>query len=308
MKVALFGGTGFVGAYIAEELLKNNHDPHLLVRPGSEHKVFQPDKCKVNIGDLRDFETIELIVKDSDAVIYNIGIIRQFPKKGITFEAIHFEGAKHCIDVAKNFGIKRFILMSANEVKYDGTVYQSTKFLADQYLKNTGLDWTIFRPSLIFGNPKGRQEFCSQLRDDMLSLPLPAPLFFEGLVPWTAGQFEMSPIHIKDVAVFFVKALNIGKTIGEIYELGGPKSYTWMELIDLISAASGKKKWKIPAPVTPIKLAASIFERFPFFPITKDQLTMLLEGNTCDSTSSFKFFEVDPISFSTENLEYLAPK
>ena len=118
----------------------------------------------------------------------------------------------------------------------------------------------------------------------------------------------MSPVHIKDVAVFFVKALNNGKTIGKIYELGGPKSYTWIELIDLIAAACGKKKWKIPAPVTPIKLAASIFERFPFFPITKDQLTMLLEGNTCDSTSSFKFFEVDPISFSTENLEYLAPK
>ena len=308
MKVALFGGTGFVGAYIAEELLKNNHDPHLLVRPGSEHKVFQPDKCKVNIGDLRDFETIELIVKDSDAVIYNIGIIRQFPKKGITFEAIHFEGAKHCIDVAKYFGIKRFILMSANEVKYDGTVYQSTKFLADQYLKNTGLDWTIFRPSLIFGNPKGRQEFCSQLRDDMLSLPLPTPLFFKGFNPWNAGQFAMSPIHVKDVASVFVKALNMKKTIGKIYEFGGPESYNWIQLIDIISAASGKKKWKIPAPVTPIKLAASIFERFPFFPITKDQLTMLLEGNTCDSTSSFKFFEIDPISFSTENLEYLAPK
>ena len=69
MKVALFGGTGFVGTYIAKELLKNNHDPHLLVRPGSEYKVFQPEKCKVNIGDLKDFETIELTVKDSDAVI-----------------------------------------------------------------------------------------------------------------------------------------------------------------------------------------------------------------------------------------------
>jgi NADH dehydrogenase len=241
-------------------------------------------------------------------VIYNIGIIRQFPKKGITFEAMHFEGALHCMEAAERLGVKRFILMSANGVKYNGTLYQSTKFLAEQYLKNTELEWTIFRPSLIFGDPKGKQEFCSKLRDDMLSLPLPAPLFFEGFIPWTAGQFAMSPIHIKDVAVFFVKALNIGKTIGEIYELGGPKSYTWMELIDLISAASGKKKWKIPAPVTPIKLAASIFERFPFFPITKDQLTMLLEGNTCDSTSSFKIFEVDPISFSTENLEYLAPK
>jgi len=308
MKVALFCGTGFVGTYITEELLNNNHDPVLLVRPGSENKVYLPDKCHVNVGYITDFEAIEQTINNTDAVIYNIGIIRQFPKKGITFEAMHFEYARHCMEAAERLGVKRFILMSANGVKYNGTLYQSTKFLAEQYLKNTELEWTIFRPSLIFGDPKGIQEFCSQLRDDMLSLPLPAPLFFEGFIPWTAGQFEMSPIHIKDVAVFFVKALNIRKTIGEIYELGGPKSYTWMELIDLISVASGKKKWKIPAPVTPIKLAASIFERFPFFPITKDQLTMLLEGNTCDSTSSFKIFEVDPISFSTKNLEYLAPK
>ena len=308
MKVALFGGTGFVGTYITEELLKNNHNPHLLVRPGSEYKVFQPDKCKINIGDIRDLKTIEITLKDTDAVIYNIGIIRQFPKKGITFEAIHFEGAKHCIDVANHLGIKRFILMSANGVKFDGTIYQSTKFLADQYVKNTELEWTIFRPSLIFGDPKGKQEFCSQLRDDMLSLPLPAPLFFEGLIPWAAGQFEMSPIHIKDVASIFVKALDMEKTIGKIYELGGSESYNWIELIDIISESSRKKKWKIPAPVIPIKIAASIFERFPFFPITKDQLTMLLEGNTCDSTIAFKDFEVDPISFSIENLEYLTPK
>ena len=308
MKVALFGGTGFVGTYITEELLNNNHDPVLLVRPGSENKVYLPEKCHVNIGDITDFESIEQTINNTDAVIYNIGIIRQFPKKGITFEAMHFEGARHCMEAAERLGVKRFILMSANGVKYNGTLYQSTKFLAEQYLKNTELEWTIFRPSLIFGDPKGTQEFCSQLRDDMLSLPLPAPLFFEGLIPWAAGKFEMSPVHIKDVAVFFVKALNNGKTIGKIYELGGPKSYTWIELIDLIAAASGKKKWKIPAPITPIKLAASIFERFPFFPITKDQLTMLLEGNTCDSTNSFKLFEVDPISFSTENLEYLTPK
>ena len=308
MKVALFGGTGFVGTYITEELLNNNHDPVLLVRPGSENKVYLPEKCHVNIGDITDFESIEQTINNTDAVIYNIGIIRQFPKKGITFEAMHFEGARHCMEAAERLGVKRFILMSANGVKYNGTLYQSTKFLAEQYLKNTELEWTIFRPSLIFGDPKGTQEFCSQLRDDMLSLPLPAPLFFEGLIPCAAGKFEMSPVHIKDVAVFFVKALNNGKTIGKIYELGGPKSYTWIELIDLIAAASGKKKWKIPAPVTPIKLDASIFERFPFFPITKDQLTMLLEGNTCDSTNSFKLFEVDPISFSTENLEYLAPK
>ena len=81
MKVALFGGTGFVGTYITEELLNNNHDPVLLVRPGSENKVYLPEKCHINIGDITDFESIEQTINNTDAVIYNIGIIRQFLKK-----------------------------------------------------------------------------------------------------------------------------------------------------------------------------------------------------------------------------------
>lgn len=306
MKVALFGGTGFVGSYLTEELLNNKHKPVLLVRSGSENKITNSDECTINIGDVSNKEIIEDTIKGADAVIYNIGLIRQYPRKGITFENTHFEGAKLCIDTATELGVKRFILMSANGVKYEGTEYQSTKFLADQYLKNSTLDWTIFRPSLIYGNPKGKIEFCTQLRDDMLSLPLPAPLFFSGINIKNAGKFSMSPIHISDVAKFFVQSIDMKNTFGKIYNLGGPQSYNWIEIIDTISNASSKNKWKIPAPVEPIKLAATLLEWLPFFPITKDQLTMLLEGNTCDSSSTFDEFKIQPTEFSVESLSYLS--
>ena len=78
--------------------------------------------------------------------------------------------------------------MSANGVKVNGTGYQSTKYLAEEYLKESGLNYTIFRPSLIFGKPNNDQEFCSQLRDTMLKLPIPAPLFFDGFDLFKAGQ------------------------------------------------------------------------------------------------------------------------
>ena len=94
MNVALFGGTGFVGTYLIEELLNNNHTPVLLVREGSENKVTRAKDCIINIGDVSDKKTIEDTIRDVDAVIYNIGLIRQFPRKGITFENIHFKGAK----------------------------------------------------------------------------------------------------------------------------------------------------------------------------------------------------------------------
>ena len=102
-----------------------------------ESKVSRSSECTINTGDISEKEIIKKTIKDADAVIYNIGLIRQYPKKGITFENAHFEGAKRCIDIAKELGVKRFILMSANGVKYEGTKYQSTKFLADQYLKNS---------------------------------------------------------------------------------------------------------------------------------------------------------------------------
>ena len=306
MKVALFGGTGFVGTYITDELLNNGHNPLLLVRPGSENKVSRANDCTLNIGDISDKEIIENTIKESDAIIYNIGLIRQYPKKGITFEKTHFEGAKYCIDIAKELGVKRFILMSANGVKYEGTKYQSTKFLADQYLKNSNLNWTIFRPSLIFGDPKGTIEFCTQLRNDMLNLPLPAPLFFEKLNVINAGKFSMSPIHITDVAKCFVKCIEMENTFEKIYNLVGPYSYNWIELIDTISKASEKNKWKIPAPVEPIKMAAMMLEWLPIFPITKDQLTMLLEGNTCNSRTAFDEFDIQPTEFTVENLSYLS--
>ena len=78
MKVALFGGTGFVGTYITKELLKNNHNPHLLVRPGSEYKVFQPDKCKINIGDIRDLKTIEMLSCQQFGRCHNYSLAASF--------------------------------------------------------------------------------------------------------------------------------------------------------------------------------------------------------------------------------------
>ena len=145
MKIALFGGTGFVGSYIIDELISQDFTPRVLVRKNSESKVLNIDNCEIVNGDINDNPAIMDTIKGCDAVIYNIGIIRQFPKKGITFENLHFQGAKRCIDEAKKLGIKRFVLMSANGVCHDGTDYQATKMLAEEYLKWVDLDYTIFR-------------------------------------------------------------------------------------------------------------------------------------------------------------------
>ena len=308
MKVAFFGGTGFVGSYIIKELINKKYIPRVLVRKGSENKLVHSDKCEIIFGDISSKNSINEMLIGVDAVIYNIGIIREFKSKGITYEKLHYQGAKDCIDIAKKNKVYRFILMSANGVRLNGTGYQTSKFQAEKYLKASVLHWTIFQPSLIFGDSNGKMEFCSQLKKNMLRLPFPAPLFFNGLLPFNAGKFSMSPIHVLDVAKCFVNALDNDKSNFQIYPLGGNKDYNWKEIIKIISNAYNKKKWVIPAPVLIIKILALLMDRFSWFPISKDQLTMLMEGNTCISTKSYNDFNFVPKSFSKDNLSYLNKK
>ena len=306
MKVALFGGTGFVGSYIVDELLNHKHKPKLLVRENSEKKLLKPDKCEIILGDLNNPNAMKKTIKSADVVIYSIGLVREFPRKGITFQQTQFEGVKQTVDLAKGLDIKRYILVSANGAKLDGTKYQSTKYLAEEYLKHSELEWTIFRPSLCFGDPRGgdRPEFCTQLKRDMLSLPIPSPNFHTGLVPINAGKFALSPVHIKNVAEFVVKSIEMDSAKKKTYPLGG-EAYYWKDLVKTMAASYGKKKWMIPAPAFGVKMLAFFFERFAWFPITRDQVTMLVESNVCDSQEHFDTFEIERIPYNTETLSYL---
>ena len=305
MKVAIFGSTGFVGSYIVKKLISKAFIPRVLVRKSSAQKI--TSGSEVIFGDIQDRNSIVETMEGTEVVIYNIGIIRQFPHKSLTFEELHVNGVNRCIEIAKSIGVKQFILMSANGVKPDGTEYQRTKWEADGILKKSGLKWTIFRPSLIFGDPcgQGRPEFCTQIRDDMLSLPIPAPLFYEGLLPFNAGSFPMSPIHVDNVAEFFVKAISQESCNGKIYNLGGPESLKWKEIIHQIALASKKRTWKIPTPVFVVKIAAEMLDRFDWFPVTRDQLTMLMEGNAV-SGHYFEEFSITPRKFIKDNLGYLS--
>ena len=307
MRVALFGGTGFVGSYLVDALLEHGHTPVVLVRPGSESKVSQVDRCELVTGEIGQEPAVRACLRGADAAIYNIGILREVPEEGVTFQALQEDGAKRAMDLAAEEGVRRFILMSANGVRLDGTPYQRTKAAAEAHLKASGLDWTIFRPSLVFGDPRGRIEFCSQMRDDLVNKPLPAPLFHEGVSPKGAGLFEMAPVHVTDVAAAFVRALDTPATIGQTYVLCGPDSLPWREILSRISTACGKRKLMLPAPAGPIRALGSLFDRFAWFPITRDQLDMLLEGNTGDSRAVFELLDIRPRRFSVDELAYLRP-
>ena len=316
LKVALFGGTGFVGSYIVDELVSREHQPRLMVRPGSEGNVPKPEYCETVSGDIHDDYAIRETLYDCDAAIYLIAVIKEFPKEGITNELLQFRGAQRVANIALEVGVKRFLLMSALGTSCGPGVskYFTAKHLAEQAVKNTELSWTILQPSSIFGDPRGfgRPEFCTMLKKDMLNLipfpgflPFPVPAFFTGLNPFNGGSFSLSMIHAADVATLFANVLEDDTAIGKTLELGGKQEVSWNEILKAIAATSGKKIFKMPVPFFAVWLVAVMLDRFTWFPAARDQLQDLVRGNTCDSGELLKKYAIEPIPFTVENLNYL---
>lgn len=304
MRVAIFGGSGFVGSFLVDALIAAGHEPSLMVRLGSERKVKQAERCRLVAGNLSSTTAIDATLENCDAVIYSVGILKESPKQGITFEELQYNGVVRVAESAKTRGISRFLLMSANGAKSTGTPYQETKFRAEEHVRASGFDVTIFRPSVIFGEPRGRMEIGTQLYAEMISPPIPAVGFFTGWRPYR-GAVAMSPVHVEDVAQAFLTALRESSTIGKTYVLGGPEVLSWAEMLRRIARTVGRKKWILPMPIGIMKLAAALLDWLPFFPVTRDQLTMLAEGNTADPAALAQLIGRQPKAFNEAHLAYL---
>ena len=304
MRVAIIGGTGFVGGYLVDALIDAGHEPSVLVRVGSESRLRQPSKVRAVSGDLASPRGIREVLEGSDAVIYNIGILREFASKGVTFDTLQHRGVIRIIEAAKEAGISRFLLMSANGVKEPGTPYQVSKYRAERALETSGLDFTIFRPSVIFGDPRGTIEFATQLYRDMVVPPLPAVGFYTGSGA-SKGEVLMSPVFVEDVAKAFVVALEDESTIGQTYELGGPDILSWTDMLERVAEAGGKRKRILPMPIGMMNIAATLLDWLPPFPVTRDQLTMLAEGNTAEPAALEQLIGRAPQAFTVESLSYL---
>lgn len=304
MQVAIVGATGFVGSYLIDALLTRHHEPVALVRAGSESKLNRAGECRTVTGDLDDEAAIRSLLDGCDAVIYNVGILREAPARGMTFERLQHEGARKVVNLAAAAGVDRFLLMSANGVREDGTAYQTTKWRAERYALESELAVTVFRPSVIFGDPAGRMEIATQLYRDMVRPPIPAVDFFSAFGPHR-GPVMMSPVYAGDVADAFVASLESPDTIGRIYELGGPETLRWGDMIRRVAEAVGKRKLLIPTPIEVMRLAALLFDWLPFFPVTRAQLTMLAEGNTADPEALARLVGRAPKAFTPAALAYL---
>ncbi|MBI5869654.1 MAG: complex I NDUFA9 subunit family protein [Actinobacteria bacterium] len=289
MKVFITGATGFVGRHIASRLVEDRHELRCLVRSTESDSAWflKGIGAEVVEGDIHVSHSLASGAAGCDAVIHLVGII--FEGQGAaTFEQVHVEGTRNMLVAADAAGIRRFVHMSALGTREGaGAAYHRTKWDAEEMVRASGLDYTIFRPSIIYG-PGG--EFINMLRRQIRLMPV-VPVIGN-------GSYRMQPISVDDVAAAFSASLTTADAVNRVYEIGGPAALSYDEMIETICRVMGKRRAKAHVPVALVRPVAWFSEKVMPKPLlTRDQLAMLLTDNVCDIRAMREELGVEPVSF-----------
>jgi NADH dehydrogenase len=222
-KVFLTGATGFVGSEILKKLVEKGYIVKVLVRDEKRLKV-RSENIEIALGDILDAESVLKGISGCDVAINLVGIIREFPERNVTFENMHFVATKNVVDAAKKAGVSRFIQMSANGTRHDAVSnYHKTKYKAEEYLKSSNLVYTIFRPSLIYGE---NDSFINMLNNFMKKTPI--------FSYFGDGGYLMQPVSVTEVADIFVNSIDLEKTYNRTFSICGGEVFSYKQLLKII--------------------------------------------------------------------------
>ena len=288
--VFVTGATGFVGHALLQRLCAAGHVVRCLVRRGSEGRLRGLGAIARIEGDVLTRRGLEEDMAGCDAVIHLVGIIREHRAANVTFERVHVEGTQNVLEAAKAAGVQRYLHMSALGTRPGAASrYHRTKWAAEEAVRASGLGWTIFRPSIIYGRGDG---FVTLLASMVRRLPI-VPVI-------GSGRQRLQPIGVEQVAAGFAEALERPATIKQTYEVGGPEAVTMLELLDLIGRALGRRRVrKVHVPLRAMTPVARLLHPLPGFPVTPDQLLMLGEDSVCDPRPFFDAFQLEPVPLAT---------
>ncbi len=272
-RIFITGGTGFVGTEIQKTLKGRNLQ--VLVRKGDVGPR-NPDATYVT-GDITDAASLKGTMEGCKTVIHLVAIITE--SDGTTFDKVIRQGTENAVAEAKRAGVEHFILMSALGVRNDPAYpYFFAKHRGEQAVKESGIPYTIFRPSIIFGPNDG---FINQLADLVRSAPV---------VPIAgSGKSLFQPVNVSEVARSFVWAVDNPESYGQTYELGGPDILSYDDIIDIIQKQIGTSKKKVHIPAGFVSGVVALSSPLPKNlrpPVTKDQLKMLDIDNCTDSSAT----------------------
>jgi uncharacterized protein YbjT (DUF2867 family) len=286
MRVLVTGGTGFIGPKVVHAIRAAGHEVRLLVRKPDPKLAAKLDAwgCELATGDVTDPETLRAAVAGCDAVVHLVAIIKG---SRATFDRVMKQGTRNVVAAAKEAGVKRFLLMSAlgtSERSKTLTPYYESKWDEEQTVKESGLEYVIFRPSFVFGPDGGMlQVFTRQVR-------------WSPVVPMV-GKRKLQPVWVEDVAAAFAAALTAPEATNRTFDLVGPDVVTVDDVIDGITRTRGKHRLTFHMPMKLARAGAGVVEKLPTpLPLSRDALTMLeFEDNVGDQAPAREALGVDPL-------------
>jgi NADH dehydrogenase len=279
--ILVTGGTGFVGPKIVHQLRALGNDVRCLVRDRRRGRQLETWGCELVEGDVTDRASLEAAVAGCDVVIHLVAIIVG-PRRD--FEHVMEQGTRELVEAAKAARVRRFILMSAlgtSDRTRDLVPYYHAKWEMERLVRESGLEHVIFRPSFVFGSDGGALQQFSRLARLSPVTPIVG-----------SGRQKLQPIWVDDVAAYFAAAVDEPGAANRTFEVGGPDVVTWNELWERLKRSRGIRRPSIHIPTAVMRAQATVLERLPNPPVTRDQLTMLEAGDNVvtndDAVETFK--------------------
>lgn len=275
MKVLVTGATGFTGSRVVPLLLNSGYQVRCLTRATSDRSPLSALTVEWATGDLANVESFTTALRGVDALV-NIA-------------SLGFGHAESIVSAAKEAGVKRGIFISTTAIFTQlNAGSKSIRLAAEEAIQASGLDYTILRPTMIYGSPRDRNMW--RLMRLLRITPI-MPIFGD-------GESLQQPIFVDDVAQAVMLALKTDATIGKSYNIAGKDPLTYNQVIDTVSMALGKNVWKLHLPYLPIVRALQFTERMRLpLPIKAEQVLRLNENKAFSYEDAQKDFGFSPRSF-----------
>lgn len=276
MRVAVAGGTGFVGGGIAAELRLRGEDVVVPSRHPELARGRVPAGAECRAADISDPASLGPALAGCEALVIAIafhGYPMENPRRGETFEAVDAVGTERLVAAAVAAGVGRLVYMSGAGAAPDAPRHWfRAKWRAEEAVRASGLQWTIVRPTWIYGP-----------RDRALNRFLGFARFLP-FVPLTGnGRQLLAPVFIGDVAGIVVDALREPAAVGQVLEVGGPETMTMDEVIRSALRVTGKRRLLLHAPASLMKVAAWPLQFLPRPPLTPDAIDFVNQPATVDT-------------------------
>ena len=299
-KIAILGGTGFVGQSLCNRLSKDGYKLKVPTRNreyNRDNLILLPNLELIET-DIHNSDDLKELLIDCDAVINLVGILNEKRNNGKVFRKVHVELVKNLISICKVHGIRRILQISAlgADAKNGKSFYLKTKGEAEKLLRSNsvGIKTTILKPSVIFGK---KDSFFNRFAK-LLKI---CPFFF----PLACYKTKFSPIYVLDVVEMIAKSINDPNSYNKSYQLCGPKTYSLKNLISFTSETLDLKCVIIPLNNTLSYFQARVFDFLPNKPFSTDNYLSAQTDSICECNDLFRY-NIKPTAIEDIVPQYLA--